>query len=1068
VLTGDFVSKATEQNDQEKTTEDFTFVGGEHKILKFWDDNKIFEKSLDQTRDSKPYIFYDGPPFATGLPHHGHLVGGVLKDAVPRYWTMKGFYVERRFGWDCHGLPIEHEIDKKLGMSSQDAVKKLGIAGYNDECRSIVQRFTGEWKKTVHRIGRWVDFENDYKTMDTNFMESVWWVFKQLWDKGLIYQGTRVVPFSTALGTVLSNFEAGQNYQDVQDPAITVLFKLDNEDSYFAAWTTTPWTLPSNLCLCAGADITYALVKDEDTGKHIYMAEARLETYSKKRNLTIVKTCKGSELKGKSYQPLFSYFSHEKNNGAFKLLNDDYVTTDAGTGIVHIAPGFGEDDNRVMKEHGMPEVFACPVDEAGKFTDEVSDYVGQYVKDADKNIMKDLKAKDVVFDQGVIVHSYPFCYRSDTPLIYKSIPSWYVSVEKIKDRLLKSNQQINWVPEHIKDGRFGKWLEGARDWSISRNRIWGTPLPVWLNETTGNFICMGSIEELAKYTGQTLDDLHREHVDPLTFTIDGEEGSYQRITEVLDCWFESGSMPYAQQHYPFENKEHFENGFPAQFIAEGLDQTRGWFYTLTILSTALFDKPAFKNVIVNGIVMADDGKKMSKRLKNYTPPDDLMELHGADAMRLYLINSGLVRAEEMRFSDLGVKDMVRRALLPWYNSFKFFHTYASIDGWNLETNRQDSDNITDNWILSNLQSLKKDIAYEMEAYRLYNVVPALFTFIEDLTNWYIRLNRNRFWGNGLDNDKCAAYTTLYTCILELSQAMAPFTPFLSEHIYQELRSFTSLKPETSQEMPLSVHLCDYPVADESRILPMLEQAVDRMQQTILLGRQKRMEEKIKVKTPLSTLTIIHQDQALLDEMKKLAPYLMTELNVKELRYDTNEANYIDLYAKPNLPILGKRFGKKMGQYMKLIKGITSEQLQSLEEKGSITLGDENFKPDDFLIFREAKEGTQALSNRFISIELDCELTPSLIKEGLARECVNRIQRTRKEIGLEVSDRIEVKCAATGLLKEAIEENKDHIAKETLAVTLVMEETNTKKKYDHHFDIEENVLEVTILKSDRDS
>lgn len=1041
---------------ESSTSDNFSFVESEHKILKFWDDNQTFKKSLEKTKSGAPYIFYDGPPFATGLPHHGHLVGGILKDAVPRYWTMKGRYVERRFGWDCHGLPIEHEIDKKLGMSAQDAVKEMGVAGYNKECRGIVQRYTAEWEKTVKRIGRWVDFENDYKTMDTDFMESVWWVFKQLWDKDLIYQGTRVVPFSTALGTVLSNFEAGQNYQDVQDPAVTVLFKLKDEDAHVAAWTTTPWTLPSNLGLCAGADIDYVLVKDEDRDLNIYFAKDLLPNYEKKRNLTIVKELKGSELKGKAYEPLFSYFGHFADSGAFQIHNDDYVTTDAGTGIVHLAPGFGEDDNRVMKEAGLEEVFACPVDDAGKYTKEITDYVGQFIKDADKPIIKRLKEEGKLYEQGVLVHSYPFCYRSDTPLIYKAIPSWYVRVERIKERLLNSNSQINWVPGHIKEGRFGKWLEGARDWSISRNRIWGTPLPVWYNAEEEKFLCMGSVEELEKYSGIKLDDLHREHVDPIEFSVDGEKGTYKRITEVLDCWFESGSMPYAQLHYPFENQEIFKEGFPAAFIAEGLDQTRGWFYTLTILATALFDKPAFQNVIVNGIVMAEDGKKMSKRLKNYTAPDELMETYGADAMRLYLINSGLVRAEEMRFSDSGVKDMVRRALLPWLNSHKFFSTYANVDGWKASENFEASDNITDNWILSNLQTLKKNIASEMEAYKLYNVVPALFTFIEDLTNWYIRLNRTRFWGEGLNKDKCAAYSTLYTCLLEVSQAMAPFAPFLSEHIYQELLTFSD-----KSKHPESVHLCDYPVADEQMIRPKLEEAVNRMQQLILLGRQKRTEAKIKVKTPLARLTVIHQDQELLDEIKKLEVYIKSELNIKNVEYDTQEDKFINLYAKPNLPVLGKRLGKRMGQFMKLIKSVTTEQLQELEEKGSLILDSETFTPEDFLIFREAKEGTQAISNRFISIDLDCELTDELIDEGLARECVNRIQRTRKDIGLNVEDRISISFSTTSeRLQKALSQHKDYICGETLAVALT---EGQQIANGHSFSIDEHEIVFGIKK-----
>lgn len=1040
------------------STENFSFVESEHQVLKFWQENQIFQKSLENTKGNKPFIFYDGPPFATGLPHHGHLVGSTLKDIIPRYFTMKGFYIERRFGWDCHGLPVEHEIDKKLGMSAHDAVKKFGVKGYNNECRAIVDRYVNEWEKTITRIGRWVDFKNDYKTMDASFMESVWWVFKQLWEKDLIYQGTRVVPFSTSLGTVLSNFEAGQNYQDVQDPAVTVLFKLEEkfegDEAYVMAWTTTPWTLPSNLGLCAGADIDYVLVEDQDLKKKIILAKDRMEIYAKKRNYQVLKEFKGSELKGKSYLPLFPFFQQEKDAGAFVILNDGYVTTDAGTGIVHLAPAFGEDDNRVMKEAGISSL-VCPIDDNGRFTSEVKSYAGQYVKEADKQIMKDLKESGAMYEQGTLVHSYPFCYRSDTPLIYKAIPSWYVKVEQIKERLLKSNQQINWVPEHIKDGRFGKWLEGARDWSISRNRVWGTPLPVWRNETNGKFICIGSIEELKKYTGVLVDDLHREYVDDLSFQIEGEEGSYKRIPEVLDCWFESGSMPYAQIHYPFENQEMFKDGFPAEFIAEGLDQTRGWFYTLTILSTALFDKPAFRNVIVNGIVMAEDGKKMSKRLQNYTPPDELMENFGADALRLYLINSGLVKGEEQRFSDSGVKDMVRRALLPWFNSFKFFQTYASVDGWNCQEHFVKSENITDEWLLSHLQTLKKNIAAEMEAYHLYNVVPALFTFIEDLTNWYIRLNRSRFWGEGLDKDKCAAFSTLYTAIKELSTAMAPFSPFLSEHIYQELLKFDS----KSDQAPLSVHLCEYPVAQESLINKDLEDAVGRMQQIILLGRQKRNMAQVKVKTPLATLTIVHKDEKLLKEISKLESYIKTELNIKEIAYDQEEDKYIKLYAKPNLPVLGKRLGKEMGQYMKLIQNLSADQLAILEDDGNIELQGQKFSADDFLIFREAKAGTEALSNRFISINLDCQLNPALIEEGLAREVINRIQKSRKESGFKVDDRIKVSFQGSPEVVQAVKNYAEHIQSETLCQEL----THATQELELKFEIDEYQLSLALLK-----
>ena len=595
----------------------------EQEVLKFWESHKIFEKTLEKTRHCTPYTFYDGPPFATGLPHHGHLLASTIKDIIPRYFTMKGHYVQRRFGWDCHGLPVENEIDKKLGMSAHKAVETIGIKGYNDQCRNIVQKYTQEWRKTISRLGRWVDFHNDYKTMDKDFMESVWWVLKQLWDKDLVYRGNKVVPFSTQLQTVLSNFEAGLDYRQVQDPAVTVLFRLKDEDAFMAAWTTTPWTLPSNLGLCVNPTIDYVKAKDENRGIHLYMAEQALERYKKNHSLSIISRCRGREFKGRRYHPLFSYFAQEETNGAFQILTDPYVTTDTGTGIVHTAPAFGEDDNRIMKEEGILSS-VCPVDPSGRFTTEVTDFAGEHVKEADKSIIKKLKESPTpqLYEHSTYVHSYPFCYRSGTPLIYRTIPCWYVKVESMRDKLLEVNNQINWIPSHVKEGRFGNWLKNARDWAIGRNRIWGTPIPIWKNDKTGNTDCFGSIEQLAQASGTTLGDLHREFVDPITYTKKGEPGTYRRTTEVLDCWFESGSMPYAQSHYPFEegDKQDFHHRFPAQFISEGLDQTRGWFYTLTVLSTALFGKSAFENVIVSGLILAEDGKKMSKSQRNYTPP----------------------------------------------------------------------------------------------------------------------------------------------------------------------------------------------------------------------------------------------------------------------------------------------------------------------------------------------------------------------------------------------------------------------------------------------------------------
>ena len=1037
----------------------FSFVEMEHDILKLWQDTDAFQQSLANTQGKKPYIFYDGPPFATGLPHHGHLVASTIKDVVPRYWTMKGRYVMRRFGWDCHGLPIEHEIDKQLGMSAQDAVEKLGVAGYNDECRAIVQRYVKEWRHTITRIGRWIDFDNDYKTMDAWYMESVWWVFKQLWDKGLIYQGVKVVPVSTALGTPLANFEATSNYQDVQDPAITVLLKLVDEDAHLAIWTTTPWTVPSNLAVCVGDDIEYSLVVDEESGKQIYLATERLDQYQGDSEFRVVKTLLGKDLVGRRYEPVFDYFADKADEGAFVVISGDYVTTDSGTGLVHQAPAFGEEDYKAFQAAGL-EAFACPVSLHGEFTDEVPDFAGRHVKEADKDIISALKAKDALYRQDVIQHSYPYCYRSDTPLIYRAIPSWYVRVTAFKDNLKAANEQINWVPEHIKHGRFGNWLDGAIDWAISRNRVWGTPLPVWVNDETGKALCVGSIDELYDYTGVRVDDLHREHVDDLTFQVEGEPGTYRRIEEVLDCWFESGSMPYAQLHFPFENEDVFNAGFPAEFIAEGLDQTRGWFYTLTVLGGALFDQPAFRNVIVNGMVMAEDGKKMSKSLRNYTPPDELMETYGADALRLYSINSGLVRGEEQRFADSGVRDMVRRALLPWYNAYSFLRTYAEIDEWSPQKGQFEGDNILDQWIMSRLQTLKNTVATEMEGYRLYNVVPGLFAFIEDLTNWYIRLNRGRFWGEDISADKIAAYSTLYEVLMELSKVMAPFAPFLSEHLYQSL---AQLAGQPAQ--PNSVHLCDYPEAEAVKVKPGLETAVERMQQVILLGRQKREEVKIGLRTPLARLTIVNSDAALLEDMRSLEGYVRDELNVQSVEYSADESAYIELYAKPNFPLLGKRLGKRMKAFAGVIANLDIGQISELQNNGDIQLTvageSETFSSEEIQVQQQARAGTNTVSNRQIAVDLDCQLTPELIRGGYAREVVNRIQRARKDQGFDVSDRIAVTYAAQGELAQAIAEHRDYIMGETLCLDLQSADEEALSEGAAVIEIDGNRLRLSI-------
>jgi len=1012
----------------EPVSENTKFSEVELEVLKFWDEQGIFAKTLEKTRDRQAFIFYDGPPFATGLPHYGHLLAGTIKDIVPRFWTMRGRYVDRRFGWDCHGLPVEMEIEQSLNLSGKTDIERFGVAQFNSECRKIVLRYTQEWEKTVRRMGRWVDFRNDYRTMDLSFMETVWWVFKQMWDQDLVYEGHKVLPFSTRLSTVLSNFEANLNYKEVQDPAITVRFAAEGEENtYFLAWTTTPWTLPSNLALAVGPEIDYVKVQDQGDGVQYILAEARLKVYFPKAEAYVLKErYKGKDLVGRRFLPLLPYFADRKGAGAFRIIPADYVTTEDGTGIVHIAPAFGEEDFLACQKAGIDMV--NPVDDEGRFLQPVSDFVGLHVKEADPKIIEHLKREKKIVHQGTIFHSYPFCWRSDTPLIYRAVTTWFVRVEAFRDRLVANNRQTHWVPEHLRDGRFGNWLENARDWAISRNRYWGTPLPIWKSEDNGEIVCLGSLDELEKRTGVRVTDLHREFVDDLTLPSASGNGLLRRVPHVFDCWFESGSMPYAQIHYPFENVESFARSFPADFVAEGLDQTRGWFYTLMVVASALFDKPAFHNVVVNGLVLAEDGKKMSKRLKNYPEPEDIIAEHGADALRLYLINSPLVRAEELRFSEQGVRDTVRRLLLPWWNAYKFFVTYASVDMWKPElTPAGASPNILDRWILSRQQTLIRRTSEEMETYRLYNVVPALLDFLDELTNWYVRLNRRRFWSENDSDDKRFAYRTLYEVLAGFSKLMAPFTPFLADAIYRNLRTLQEAKMEES------VHLEAFPPYDEQVADAELEDAVARMQRVILLGRSLRNERKVKVRMPLRALTILHRQQHVLDEIKPLESYIREELNVKEIHYSTGEAEKVTLSAKPNAKLLGPRFGKKFGAVGKQISGLSLEQMLTLETGEELVLDGEIFQPEEVQILRQARDGAPDVrSDRFISIEFPCDLDEELIAEGLAREIVHAIQQMRKDAGFRVEDRIVVTYETAERLGTVVDRHAHYIQDETLA------------------------------------
>lgn len=998
----------------------------ETEVLALWRSQNTFHKSVQQRDAKNAFVFYDGPPFATGLPHYGHLLAGTIKDTVARYWTMRGKRVERVFGWDCHGVPVEFEVEKSLNLSGAKEIEAYGIAKFNHVCRSIVDRYSKDWQASVERMGRWVDFAGGYKTMDRNFMESVWWVFQQLWDKGLIYEGKKIVRYSPRISTVLSNFEANLNYKTVQDPSVTVKFKLKNaSNEFFLGWTTTPWTLISNLALSVSPSLNYVKVKDLANGDIYYLAESRLGSYYKKtEEYELLATLSGKDLEGKSYEPLFPYFASQPN--AFKVLLGEHVTADTGTGIVHTAPAFGEEDFEVCLKYKIEPV--DPIDQEGKFGASIPEYAGLFFKDADKPVLKALKDAGLLVRHDTIEHPYPFCYRSDAPLIYKLIPTWYVKVEALKEQLLKSNADVHWVPEHLKEGRFGKWLENARDWAISRNRYWGTPLPIFENSESGKRICVGSIAELEKLCGKTLPDIHREHIDPLRFSLPGEAGEYKQTGGVLDCWFESGSMPYAQHHYPFDHKALVEANFPADFIAEGLDQTRGWFYTLVVIGTALFGKSPFKNVVVNGIVLAEDGKKMSKRLKNYPDPEVVINAHGADALRLYMLNSPLLKAEDLSFSEAGVKDTVRAVLLPLWNAYSFFLTYALVDKWQPQK-ASASQHESDRWILSRLQTLIKTVNAEMEVYHLYEVVPSIVEFMDELNNWYIRRSRRRFWANGMGEDKQWAYQTLYTVLTTLLKVVAPFMPFMSENIYQNL--VCSL----DQTAPESVHLCDFPQVDEKMRDEALESRIGFIQQVVALGRTVRTAHDLKVRQPLSELTVIAHKPEAKKWLESMQLAVAEELNIKKILFSEKESDFVTFTAKANTKLLGPKLGQRVKDVAKFVQGLQSAQIAELLAGGGLSFEEIQLGLEDVLIYRDPKAGLAVETERGITVAINTQLTPELIQEGFAREVVSKVQNARKSAGLAVENRIHLSVSGDVELTQALEKFRDYIASEVLAEKL---------------------------------
>lgn len=1049
-------ANSTRQTPYSAVKPDVQLAKQEETILEFWDQEKIFQRSMDP-QGKKTYSFYDGPPFATGLPHYGHLLAGVLKDVVPRYWTMKGYTVPRRFGWDCHGLPVEYEINKAHKIESRKDILKMGVANYNNACRSIVKRYSEEWKITVRRVGRWVDMENPYFTMDVSFMQSVWWVFQELFKKGLIYEGYKVVPYSVGISTPLSNFEANLNYKMVQDPALTVKFKVANQaDTYLLAWTTTPWTLPSNLALAVGLEIDYVKVKEKSSGHTLILAQALLAgTFKDPDNeVEVLEMVKGKDLVDLTYAPLFPYFGDRAEKGAFRVISSDHVTTDSGTGIVHMAPAFGEEDYYACAKAGIPIV--NPVDDDGMFTAEVPDYQGKRVKDADKDIIADLKKRGHILKQDTIQHSYPFCYRSDTPLIYRAVSSWFVAVEKIKENLVANNKNTAWVPDHLRDGRFGNWLENARDWAISRNRFWGTPLPIWRN-AEGEVICVGSRDELEKLSGKKIDDLHIEFVDNVTIPSPTGKSDLKRVEGVLDCWFESGSMPYAQWGYPNTNVEEFKKAFPADFIAEGLDQTRGWFYTLSVIGTALFNQAPFKNVVVNGLVLAEDGRKMSKSLKNYPDPMEVLGQHGADALRLYLIDSPVVKAQEIKFSEKGVYDVVRKILLRWWNSYSFFANYANIDGFVPKGDAKKSPNILDQWVLSRLNGLIANTHNEMDAYRLYNVVPHLLQFIEDLTNTYIRFNRSHFWQDGMPEEKRFAYETLHEVLTTLSRLMAPFAPFMAEVTYKNLSQVLAHKKD-------SVHLESFPVADLSMLRPELEEAVKAMDALVTLGRNHREKIAVKAKIPLREIKIIHRSAQVLETLKKFEPYFIDELNFRTVKYDANEDHYVQITAKANFPVLGKRLGPKMKTVGAGIQKLSLDSLLKLEKGETVLVEGEEIQLSDVEIRRGPKGDNPNMSvHQVVSIEVDPTVTPEQEREGLAREIMRKIQVARKTADFQMDDKITLEIACDGALLEALQAHEGMIVAETLTKNLNILAITAEPvgKHVETSDIDGNVIKIGV-------
>jgi isoleucyl-tRNA synthetase len=1028
-----------------KVDTNMNFVEREHKIIDFWKDKEVFQKSMNARKGGETYTFYDGPPTANGKPHIGHVLTRVIKDMIPRYQTMKGRYVPRKAGWDTHGLPVELEVEKLLGLNGKDQIEEYGMEPFIRQCKESVWKYKGMWEDFSQTVGFWADMDDPYVTYDDNFIESEWWALKQIWDKKLLYKGFKTVPYCPRCGTPLSSQEVAQGYKTVKERSAIVRFKVAGEDAYFLAWTTTPWTLPSNLALCVNPDETYCKVKAAD-GYTYYLAEALADKVlgklgseddtEKKAAYEVLATYKGTDLEYKEYEPLFHFADaliEKQHKKAYYVTCDTYVTMTDGTGIVHIAPAFGEDDAQVGRKYELP--FVQLVDGKGELTKETA-YAGIFVKKADPMVLKDLDAAGLLFDAPKFEHEYPHCWRCDTPLIYYARESWFIKMTEVKDDLIRNNNTVNWIPESIGKGRFGDWLENIQDWGLSRNRYWGTPLPVWECEC-GCQECIGSRAELAEKSGNpdtARTELHRPYIDEVTYKCPQCEGTMHRVPEVIDCWFDSGAMPFAQHHYPFENKELFEQQFPAQFISEAVDQTRGWFYSLMAESTLLFNKAPYENVIVLGHVQDENGQKMSKSKGNAIDPFEALKTYGADAIRWYFyINSAPWLPN--RFHGKAVQEGQRKFLGTLWNTYAFFVLYANIDAFDASKYQLEYDKlgVMDRWLLSKLNTLVKTVDQNLGSYRIPEAARALDNFVDEMSNWYVRRSRERFWAKGMEQDKINAYMTLYTALVTVAKAAAPMVPFIAEDIYRNLVC------SIDANAPESVHYCDFPTVQESCIDPELEADMEAVLKIVVMGRACRNAANIKNRQPIGSMFV----KAPADLQDYFVKIIEEELNVKKVSFTDDVSGYTDYTFKPQLRTVGPKYGKYLKQIQQALAQLNGNAAMStLRETGVLKLEGIHesiaLTEEDLLITTTQMEGYMTETDQAVTVVLDTNLTPELLEEGFVREIISKLQTMRKEAGFEVMDKIAVSYTAAEKASDIFTRNQDTIRSEVLAVSLVPE------------------------------